>query len=117
MIKSGIIAILVAGFIAACNKNHDTDPGNNSIDCSGTAKTFSTDVNPIIQNSCATSTGCHGNGSTNGPGALTNFAQISNASTAIKSAVISGVMPQGGSLSTQEKNTIACWVNSGAPNN
>jgi hypothetical protein len=117
IIKSGMIAIVIIGFIAACSKDPGADPGNNSIDCSGAAKTFSTDVSPIIQHSCATSASCHGNGSLNGPGALTNYTQISNASTDIKNVVLSGRMPLNSSLSIQEKSAIVCWVNSGAPNN
>jgi len=33
---------------------------------------------------------------------------------AIRSAVLSGAMPLGGSLSTAQKNTIACWIDHGA---
>jgi len=61
--------------------------------------------------------GCHGNGSTNGPGALTNFTQINNAESLVKYAVVSGRMPKNSTLSAEDKNTIACWVNNDAHDN
>src|SRR5215217_7713674 len=75
--------------------------------CSEIDSRFSAKVFPIIQSSCATNSGCHATGSSNGPGALTNFTQISQASSAIRTAVLSGIMPKGSSLSIQDKNAIA----------
>ena len=99
----------------SCNK--DTGGGTTTVDCSTvTNKAFAADVNPIIQGTCNIS-GCHAAGSFNGPGALTNYAQISAAGSSIKTAVSSGRMPQGSSLSIAQKNAIICWVNSGTPNN
>ncbi len=89
--------------------------GSTTVDCSTvTNKAFAANVNPIIQASCNVS-GCHAAGSSNGPGPLTNFAQISAAS--IRSAISSGSMPKGGSLTTAQKNSIICWIDSGKPNN
>ncbi len=85
--------------------------------CDNIDSRFAAKVFPIIQNSCATNIACHANGSASGPGALTNYTQISNSSVAIRAAVISGFMPRGSILSTDEKNIISCWVNSGAPDN
>jgi hypothetical protein len=31
--------------------------------------------------------------------------------------VLSGLMPQNATLTTAQKNTIICWIDSGAPNN
>jgi predicted small lipoprotein YifL len=109
-------AVLTIILYAACSKKYDgANPPADS--CTDVDSRFAAKVFPIIQHSCATDIDCHGNGSTEGPGALTNYTQISNASAAIKSAVISGRMPKGSSLATQEKNAIICWVNSGAQNN
>lgn len=84
-------------------------------DCAGVNAGFANDVWPIIQANCQ---GCHGAGSTNGPGALTNYTQISNAATRIKAAVESGSMPKGaGPLPAAQVRIIRCWVNSGTPNN
>jgi uncharacterized membrane protein len=86
------------------------------ISCDGVTVLFA-DVNTIIQSSCTQNSGCHGSGSTRGPGALLTYTQIYNARTSIKSAVASGAMPQGGSLSSDEKNAIICWIENGAQEN
>ena len=84
--------------------------------CSSVPAKFSADVNPIIQNSCAIS-GCHGSGSSNGPGSLLTFDQIKNAASQVKSAVVTKAMPQGSTLSNTQIQTISCWVDNGALNN
>jgi hypothetical protein len=109
-----VVAICV---LHACSKGK----GGNTVppppvDCDAIDSRFAIRVMPIVQANCATP-GCHATGSVNGPGALTNFSQISNASLSIKNAVSSGRMPKGGSLVVQDKNAILCWVNGGAPNN
>ena len=74
------------------------------------------DVSPIIQTFC-NQAGCHNAGSVHGPGPLTNYTQVFNARVAIKVAVANGTMPKTGTLTTAQKNSIICWVDSGAPNN
>jgi hypothetical protein len=125
--KFGLSKIIIAAFIVtavlfACSKSADTtaknDNGNSgSVDCSTVPKTFSVDVNPIIQTTCATGSSCHGTGSINGPGALTTYSAIANAHTDIRSAILSGLMPKNGTLTTAQKNTIVCWIDNGALNN
>lgn len=108
----------------ACSKSGGTTGGGNGgggggggLNCANvTNKAFAADVNPIIQSRCNLS-GCHETGSSNGPGALTNYTQVFNARALIRSAVSSGLMPQGSMLSTDQKNSIICWIDSGAPNN
>ncbi len=85
--------------------------------CEGINAKFSSDVMPLIQTKCATGVGCHGAGSTNGPGALTSFNQIKNAAGNIKNAVLSGRMPLGGTLTITQIKQISCWVNNGTLNN
>ncbi len=105
--------------IAGCSKEKGGGGGGGgtTLNCSAvTNKAFAADVNPIIQTVCAMA-GCHANGSSNGPGALTNYTQVFNARTLVRSAVSSGFMPQGSTLSTAQKNSILCWIDSGAPNN
>lgn len=100
----------------SCSKS-GTGNGGTSLDCNTVAnKAFSVDVSPVIQASCAI-TGCHEAGSFNGPGPLTNYTQVFNARTSIQSAVSSGRMPKTGSISSSQKNSILCWIESGAPNN
>ncbi len=117
---SAITVLIFISLSIGCSKNKSNNSSNNppvQDNCNGIDSHFATKVFPIIQSSCATNSGCHGNGSTNGPGALTNYSQISNAASAIRTAVISGAMPKNGTLGATEKNIIICWVNSGAPNN
>jgi hypothetical protein len=75
---------------------------------------FALDIQPIIANTCST-IGCH-----NGSNSLPNFNNISivqaNASM-IKSRTQSGNMPKTGSLTQEEKDFIACWVDDGASDN
>jgi hypothetical protein len=116
--------ICITGFglviLYSCSKdsNGGSGGGGSSVNCSTiTNKAFAADIAPIIAANCATSTSCHASGSANGPGALTNYSQISGAASMIKTAVSTGRMPQGSSLSSAQKNSIICWVDSGAPNN
>src|SRR5687768_1973875 len=99
--------------ITSCSKSDDTP----AMDCSTASRSFATDVNPIIQSSCATNTTCHGSGSINGPGPLLTYNHVFNARTSIKSAVGNGSMPKNGSLTAAQRSAIICWVDNGAPNN
>ena|SRR5687767_1430457 len=105
--------------IPACSKGSGGagGGGGGSLDCNTiTNKAFTADVNPIIQATCNTA-GCHATGSTNGPGPLTNHAQVFAARSQVRAAILSGAMPQGTTLTTAQKNSIICWIDSGAPNN
>lgn len=118
LIITGFISLSL-NFLSSCSKDSGSGGGGGgtTVNCSTvTNKAFAADVSPIIQSVCAIS-GCHAAGSTNGPGALTNHSQISGASSAIRSAVSTGRMPQGSTLSASQKNSIICWIDSGAPNN
>jgi hypothetical protein len=110
--------IFLSVFISiSCSKDNGGGGGTTTVDCSTvTNKAFAADVNPIIQGTCG-GAGCHGTGSTNGPGALTNYAQISGSASSIRSAVSSGRMPKNSTLSSGQKNSIICWIDNGALNN
>lgn len=110
-----IFIIFAIAFIVACNK---INPAQEEIlDCSTiTNKDFATDINPIIQSTC-NQQGCHDVASTNGPGPLTNYTQFFNARSAIRLAIESGLMPQNTTLTKAQRNSILCWIDSGAPNN
>ncbi|MGN6420516.1 MAG: hypothetical protein ACTHMC_23605 [Pseudobacter sp.] len=85
-------------------------------DCSGVNSSYATTVQPIIQSSCTLS-GCHDGPSTNGPGPLTSYDRVKDASARIRRVVISREMPKGGSLSAEQIKSIVCWIDSGTPNN
>jgi hypothetical protein len=76
---------------------------------------YATDIQPIISNSCAIN-GCHDGSNSS----LPNFNSLSvvqaNASM-IKSRTQSGNMPKTGSLTQEQINLIACWVDDGALDN
>jgi hypothetical protein len=101
--------------LISCSKTDDTPPSSN--ECASSPKSFSADVNPIIQSSCATNSGCHGTGSIHGPGPLLSYSHIFNARHLIKAAVANGSMPKNGSLTNAQKTAIICWVDNGAANN
>ena len=113
--------ILVTVFAIGCAKDSGDIPGTpgqpNQTDCNQLSSKFNSDISPIIQTKCATSSGCHGSGSFNGPGELTSFNQIKNAANSIKTAVNNGRMPLNNSLTALQLQQINCWVNGGAPNN
>ncbi len=114
-----IVAIALSAcflFISCSKDGSDPPPGGNPIDCSGTPKTFSGDVNPLVQSVCS-QPACHASGSTNGPGPLTNYTQVFNARSVIRSAISSGFMPQDRTFTTAQKAAFICWIDSGAPNN
>ncbi|MBO9635654.1 MAG: hypothetical protein J7578_21300 [Chitinophagaceae bacterium] len=115
-----IIAGLILLLSVSCSSKKE-DPINNGggtggASCDGVNAKFATDVQPIIQANCQTS-GCHDASSTNGPGPLTSYDKIKNASSNIRQAVVSRVMPKGGSLTADQIKTIVCWIDSGSPNN
>ncbi|MFN8289641.1 MAG: hypothetical protein U0U70_05270 [Chitinophagaceae bacterium] len=113
-----LVVILSASLLNGCSKSTGGNNGGGfSVDCSlVTNKAFAADVNPIIQSVCNMS-GCHAAGSTNGPGPITTYTEAFNARTRIRSAIASGIMPQGTTLSTAQKSSIICWIDGGAPNN
>ena len=119
-----IFSIIIVGviFIISCSKGSSTGGttggggGGGTLDCTGVPKSWATDVNPIIQGFC-NSAGCHATGSVNGPGALTNYTQVFNARAQIRPQIAAGTMPQGSTLTTAQKNSFLCWIDSGAPNN
>lgn len=112
-----ITAIFIIFISTSCSKDGGSGSGGNTPDCSTiTNKAFTADVNPVIQSRCNIS-GCHASGSFNGPGSITNYTEVFNARSTIRAAIASDKMPQGGPLSTSQKNSILCWIDNGAPNN
>jgi hypothetical protein len=109
------IVVLITLILSACSKDADT-PVSVPDPCSVNPPTFSGTVNAAIQSSC-TDSGCHGANSQNGPGALVTYTQIANARSSIRSAVASGSMPLGRTLSASTKAAILCWIDNGAPEN
>lgn len=118
MFKRVILTSLVAIAIASTGCYYDKEellyPGGTN--CVGSANKFS-NVNPIIQSKCAFSSSCHAVGTSNSGGPLTSYDLIKAKASQIKLQVQTGLMPQTGSLTATELQSIVCWVESGAPNN
>jgi hypothetical protein len=111
-----ITIIALPTFIASCSKSNSGIGNPNTVNCDNVAKSFSVDVDPLIQTFC-NQANCHAANSTNGPGPLTNFIEIFNARMQIRQQVQAGTMPQNTTLTTAQKNTIICWIDNGASNN
>lgn len=115
-IRSAIAILMAFILFISCSKgNSGADPV--VIDCATAASGFSANVSPIVLNNCAVNSGCHGGGSTNGPGQLITYSQIFNARAEIRPAVISRQMPKDHKLSNADINSIVCWIDAGAQNN
>ena len=74
---------------------------------------FATSISPIIKTKCAIS-GCHGG--TQAPD-FRVFKNIHDNAAQVKTLTGNGTMPQEGSLTQEEINLIACWVDDGALEN
>jgi len=108
--------LVLAVYSISCSKSNDGG-GSSSVDCSTVSnKAFAADINPIIQSTCNV-VSCHNAGSTNGVGPITNYNEAFANRARIRTAIANGSMPQGSSLTTAQRNSIICWVDSGAPNN
>ena len=76
---------------------------------------FSNEVKPIINIKCAT-TYCHGSGAQTPP--LTDYSEVSTKASRVKArTAVGGGMPLGGTLTAEQIEIIAKWVDGGAPNN
>ena len=92
---------------ASCKKTTNSISSSSyTPDCSGTAKSYKTDVAPLLTNNCV---GCHSQFST--------YASVSASTSSIRSNIVSGNMPKSGTLTFAQKNAIVCWIDNGAPNN
>ena len=80
-----------------------------------TGTSFATDIQPIITSYCAIS-GCH-NGDNGSSRNWTVFANVQANAQKIKTRTANRTMPLTGSLTQQQIDLIACWVDDGAKNN
>jgi hypothetical protein len=124
MKKHFIITLLVissSGVFIACSKS-DTTPGTGSgggrtFSCAGISPKFSADVQPVLTSVCSVNSNCHAAGSLNSGGPFTSYAEVSAKKSNIRAAILSGAMPQGGTITQAQVNAFICWIDSGAPNN
>jgi hypothetical protein len=79
---------------------------------SGTS--YEASIKTIIETNCAIS-GCHVSGT--GRQNFTGFSTIQGNAAGIKTRTQNKTMPQTGSITQEQINLIACWVDDGAQNN
>src|SRR6476620_8858871 len=78
------IALLFTLLMPGCSDSKDDIMmPTPELNCDPTTSTYSGYVSPIIRTTCATKSACHGEGSLNGPAALTSYTAIKNAAANI----------------------------------
>ena len=106
--------LTISVFFASCTKDKTAE-----IQCT-TEISFSTDVQPIIMNSCAVS-GCHAGANPANNMNFTSYENVFLHRDLIGKSVRheSGVtpMPVGPQLNADQISKISCWIEQGAPNN
>jgi cytochrome c5 len=123
------VSVIVSTLLISCSKSNEAElgdtpgTGGNGNTCDTTGMTFSSDIKPILQNTCY---GCHSNAnSAAGSGVkledhadLKQHADDGDLLGAITHQAGFPAMPKGGAkLSECNINKIKAWVNRGAPNN
>lgn len=125
--KKTLIIILftfsLSSVFIACSKSNTTTGGGSggsggrTFSCVGISPKFSADVQPILTSVCSINSNCHASGTTNSGGPFTTHAEVFAKKSNIRVAILSGVMPQTGSLTQAQVDAFICWIDSGAPNN
>jgi hypothetical protein len=112
--KNWMICMLCI-FVMACASDNEEDLFGEA-NCGEEEVSLSDDIQPIINANCAIP-GCHsGNQSPN----LSSAQGIIGNAARIRAVTQGGIMPpanSGRSLSDEQIQAIACWVDNGAPNN
>ena len=111
-----LLTLLALGGLTACKKEAVTE-----YDCTGDTPTYTADVLPILENSCAI-IGCHNFGSAQGGVSLADYDDTKAAASgdrlvgSIQQKSGFRAMPEGGSqLPDSAIKTITCWVQNGMP--
>jgi hypothetical protein len=90
-------------FFVTCKKKNTTVSYTPS--CSGT-KSYINNVAPLLQSYC---TSCHNT--------YSSYTSVKNSASSIRSSIVNGSMPKNSTLTEDQKNSIVCWIDAGAPNN
>jgi len=100
-------ALIVFSF--GCAKTAEVE-----ITCGSTTPSFSADVFPIMQQKCIS---CHNDANARGNVSLSNHTAIYTNKSATRAIFASSATHEGVSITTAQRNTVCCWVDSNAPNN
>jgi hypothetical protein len=123
ILLAGLFIFSLATLLLACSKSSTTNTGGGSgggsitFSCAGISPKYSADVQPILTAVCSVNSNCHATGSFNSGGPFTSHAEVFAKKSNIRAAILSGVMPQSGTISQAQINAFICWIDSGAPNN
>lgn len=127
MKKTAAVCLLITGctvFFLSCSKKSSTSSdggsggsGTKTFSCTGITPGFNADVKPILNTVCSINSNCHASGTVNSGGPFTTYAEVNAKKSNIRAAILSGVMPQSGSITQAQINAFICWIDSGAPNN
>jgi hypothetical protein len=100
-----LMAFIFLAVLTGCKKSTSN---NNSYtpSCTGATKSWVSDVKPLMDVNCIS---CHSSYSA--------YSSVFSAKSTIRSKIVDGSMPTNGTLSTDQKNNIVCWIDNGAPNN
>lgn len=117
-----ILFIFLTAVFFACSKSNTTTGGSGTgggrtFSCAGISPKFSVDVQPILASVCSINSNCHAAGSLNSGGPFTTHAEVFAKKSNIRAAILSGAMPQSGTVTQAQVNAFICWIDSGAPNN
>lgn len=102
-IKAISISFLIISIsLFACKKK-------TKVSCNGTTPTYNSYVKSVVQNNCVS---CHSQ-----YGTYSGLKSIVDNGSFESEVLKKQSMPQDGSLSSDELNTLKCWVENGAPEN
>lgn len=123
LLPAVVFIFSLATLFLACSKSSTTNTGGGTggggitFSCAGISPKFSADVQPILTSVCSVNSNCHATGSSNAGGPFTTHAEVFAKKSNIRAAILSGVMPQSGTITQAQINAFICWIDSGAPNN
>ncbi len=105
-------------FINGCSKSSSTSGGGGGTTPCTLSVSFTANIKKILDVNCNI---CHAPGSGNAMALAKwsydgTYLSAFNNRTSITGQVSAGIMPQSGPLPQIVRDSIACWVNKGAPN-
>jgi len=104
-----LFMVLLSIFAAGCTKDVSTE-----VTCGATTPSFSAEVYPVLQQKCIS---CHGDAMPRGNVSLSNYTKVSANKSAVRNIFVSTTSHEGVSVTTAQRNTVCCWIDSDAPNN
>jgi len=106
-----IFVINISLVTVSCENNAEMEPISSEFVCTPN-ESYTNNIAPILNQNCKP---CHFNGSQFPD--LTNYNSVSQNAHLIKIVTQNKTMPKGGSLTQDEIDAIACWVDNGALDN